>query len=108
MITEATANQLEHLYSFGRRMMYLLQRRKQKMLRAVKDWPPSWLTYAPSATDWSMLMIFVHFARTERAVRIFCGAQLNQPTARPSMGETEMRTQKKSQLFVTLLATSFG
>ena len=33
--------------------VYLLERRKQKMLRAVEGWSPSWLTYAPSATDWS-------------------------------------------------------
>jgi hypothetical protein len=34
-----------------------------------------------------MLMIFDHLARTERAVRISCEAQWNQPPARPSMGE---------------------
>jgi len=87
MITEATVNQLEDLPGFGARMMYLLERRKQKMLRAVKSWSPSWLTYAPSALDWSMLMIFDHLARTERAMRISCEAQLNQPAARPSMDE---------------------
>ena len=87
MTNEATANQLEHLPNFGARMMYLLERRKQKMLRAVEGWSPSWLTYAPSATDWSMLMIFDHLARTERAVRISCEAHLNQPAAQPSIIE---------------------
>ena len=47
MINEATANPLEHLPYFSARMMYLLERRKQKMLRAVESWSPSWLTYAP-------------------------------------------------------------
>ena len=47
MTNEATANQLEHLPNFGARMMYLLERRKQKMLRAVEGWSPSWLTYVP-------------------------------------------------------------
>jgi len=87
MINEATANQLEYLANFGARMMYLLERRKQKMLRAVEGWSPSWLAYAPSAADWSMLMIFDHLARTERAVRISCESHLNQPAARPSMVE---------------------
>lgn len=57
------------------------------MLRAVEGLSPSWLTYAPSATDWSMLMIFDHLARTERAVRISCEAHLNQPAAQPSIIE---------------------
>ena len=87
MITEATANQLEHLPSFSARTMYLLEHRKQKMLRAVEGWTPSWLSYAPSAADWSMLMIFDHLARTERAVRLSCEAQLNQPAAQPSIIE---------------------
>ena len=40
MTNEATANQLEHSPNFGARMMYLLERRKQKMLRAVEGWSP--------------------------------------------------------------------
>lgn len=87
MITEATANQLEHLPGFSARTMYLLERRKQKMLREVEGWSPSWLAYAPTVTDWSMLMIFDHLARTERAVRISCEAHLNQPAAQPSIIE---------------------
>ena len=87
MINEATANQLDHLSCFSARMIYLLERRKQKMLQAGEGWSPSWLTYAPSVTDWSMLMILDHLARTERAVRISCDAQLNQPAAQPSIIE---------------------
>lgn len=46
-----------------------LEDRKRRLLQSVEGWSPEWLRYAPSPDAWSMLQVFDHLIRTERAVR---------------------------------------
>jgi hypothetical protein len=69
------------------RVLRRLDRQKQKMLDTVEGYSPEWLTYSPATDAWSILQLFEHLIRTERAVRETAARNLALSMPRPTLRE---------------------
>ena len=69
------------------RVLRRLDRQKQKMLDTVEGYSPEWLTYSPAIDGWSILQLFDHLIRTERAVRETAVRNLALSMPRPTLRE---------------------